>query len=72
MCHPLKSTRGVNSTKYRISEKGRDQSLLKATLCLVDKVATRITHIDFDEPVFRADNYYLVKCFAIYIEKYQL
>ena len=61
-----------NSTKYRISKKGRAQSLREAAKFLGDEVYTRISDLDSDERMFSADIYYHQKCFAQYLQNYQL
>ena len=61
-----------NSTKYRINEKGRAQSLRDTAKFLRDEVYTRISDLDSDEHMFSADIYYRQKCFAQYLQNYQL
>ena len=43
---------------YRISEKGRAQSLREAAKFLGDEVYTRISDLDSDKRIFSADIYY--------------
>ena len=57
--------------KYRISECGRADKLLQATVYLQDDVYVRICDLETVESVFGADIYYHSACMLSYLRKYE-
>ncbi len=57
--------------KYRISEEGRAESFLKATLHFMDEVYERTCDLQDPYAIFGADLYYHSNCLRHYLDKYE-